>query len=66
MYTFSFIVGTIIPKSVRWIHSATKIQELKVQPLRARASGLGFKVSRLQEAEGSSKVIGPPGGANKQ
>ena len=37
-----------------------------MQPLRARASGLGFKVSRLQEAEGSSKVIGPPGGANKQ
>ena len=33
VYTFSFIVGNIIPKSVKCIHSATKV-------LRA----LGFKV----------------------
>ena len=27
MYTFSFIVGTIIPKSVKRIHSATKLNK---------------------------------------
>ena len=30
MYTFSFIVGNIIPKSVKCIHSATKHSILQV------------------------------------
>ena len=28
MYTFRFIVGNIIPKSVKCIHSGTKVREL--------------------------------------
>ena len=31
MYTFSFIVGNIIPKSVKCIHSATKARKAKVE-----------------------------------
>ena len=36
VYTFSFIVGNVIPKSVKCIHSATKYQDFR------RAQG--FKV----------------------
>ena len=37
MYTFSFVVGNIIPKSVKCIHSATK--------LGSRVEGFGVEVS---------------------
>ena len=32
MYTFSFIVGNIIPKSVKCIHSATKLKKRIPEP----------------------------------
>ena len=41
MYTFSFIVGNIIPKRVQCIHSATKSWGLGVEVSEFR--GLGFR-----------------------
>ena len=44
MYTFSFIVGNIggniIPKSVKCIHSATKVP----RSASSRVCGLGFRI----------------------
>ena len=39
MYTFSFIVGTTIPESVKWIHSATKAMGVSASVMRLGLGG---------------------------
>ena len=41
MYTFSFIVGNIIPRSAKCSHSATR--RVRVYSSRVSGSGVGFK-----------------------
>ena len=46
MYTFRFIVGKIIPKSAKSIHSATKVKSCKAPGSNLRGKSSGFRVSR--------------------
>ena len=52
MHTFSFIVGNIIPKSVKWFHSATKLPKM-LNPKPPDRSVLGFRVLGFRDHEES-------------
>ena len=57
-YTFSFILGSIIPKSVKCIHSATKLRDLylplRLQDVRESAQG---QLRRFVLAKRLNKIL---------
>ena len=62
MYTCSFIVGDLIPKSVKCIHSATKMKRFEVHGLRVEDLGLFCEFSvRLSVSESVSMDFQPIG-----
>ena len=51
MYTFSFIVGNTIPKSVKCIHSATKFLDWELE-----TAAWGAKVGRQESTQAKNQV----------
>ena len=48
VYTFSFIVGSIIPKSVKCIHSATKTKDVSHSEVHGTEHTCVYMVEKLQ------------------